>query len=69
MSDKYHFGDPCIHCGVAHDDVPPGPCKVRVLLDALIEMYHSACANATSTPSKAAFLKAREAIIAAGGTI
>lgn len=21
-----HFGDPCIHCGVAHDDVPSGPC-------------------------------------------
>lgn len=21
-----HFGDPCIHCGVAHDDVAPGPC-------------------------------------------
>lgn len=23
---QYHQGDPCIHCGVAHDDVPPGPC-------------------------------------------
>jgi hypothetical protein len=22
----HYFGDPCIHCGVAHDDVPPGPC-------------------------------------------
>lgn len=21
-----HFGDPCIHCGISHDDVPPGPC-------------------------------------------
>ena len=21
-----HYGDPCIHCGIAHDDVPPGPC-------------------------------------------
>jgi hypothetical protein len=21
-----HFGDPCIHCGIAHDDVPVGPC-------------------------------------------
>ena len=21
-----HFGDPCIHCGIPHDDVPPGPC-------------------------------------------
>jgi len=21
-----HFGDPCIHCGVPHDDVVPGPC-------------------------------------------
>lgn len=24
--DRDHFGDPCIHCGVAHDDVPSGPC-------------------------------------------
>lgn len=22
-----HFGDPCIHCGIAHDDVPVGPCQ------------------------------------------
>ena len=22
----HHFGDPCIHCGVPHDDVPVGPC-------------------------------------------
>jgi hypothetical protein len=21
-----HKGDPCIYCGIAHDDVPPGPC-------------------------------------------
>ena len=21
-----HFGDPCIHCGVPHDDVTPGQC-------------------------------------------
>lgn len=21
-----HYGDPCIHCSIAHDDVPPGPC-------------------------------------------
>lgn len=21
-----HFGDPCIHCGIAHDNVPVGPC-------------------------------------------
>ena len=21
-----HFGDPCVHCGIAHDDVPVGPC-------------------------------------------
>lgn len=31
-----HFGDPCIHCGIPHDDVPIGPCqgdraKARVL--------------------------------------
>ena len=25
-----HHGDPCKHCGVAHDDVPPGPCSGRV---------------------------------------
>lgn len=24
-----HFGDPCVHCGIAHDDAPPGPCKGR----------------------------------------
>lgn len=24
---KYHRGDPCVHCGVAHDDVPSGPCQ------------------------------------------
>lgn len=23
---KSHFGDPCIHCGVGHDDFEPGPC-------------------------------------------
>lgn len=22
-----HFGDPCIHCGIPHDDVPIGPCR------------------------------------------
>ena len=22
-----HYGDPCIRCGVGHDDVPPGPCR------------------------------------------
>jgi hypothetical protein len=22
-----HYGDPCIHCGIGHDDVPPGPCQ------------------------------------------
>ena len=21
-----HFGDPCIRCGIPHDDVPVGPC-------------------------------------------
>ena len=21
-----HFGDPCIHCGILHDEVAPGPC-------------------------------------------
>lgn len=23
---KTHFGDPCIHCAIPHDDVPIGPC-------------------------------------------
>jgi hypothetical protein len=23
----HHFGDPCVHCGIAHDDVPSGPCE------------------------------------------
>ena len=22
-----HFGDPCVHCGIPHDDVPVGPCQ------------------------------------------
>lgn len=22
-----HFGDPCIYCGIGHDDVPAGPCS------------------------------------------
>ena len=31
-----HFGDPCIHCGIPHDEVLPGPCmgdlrKVRAI--------------------------------------
>ena len=21
-----HFGDPCIHCSIPHDYMPPGPC-------------------------------------------
>lgn len=25
--DMYHFGDPCIHCGIAHDEVPKGNCN------------------------------------------
>lgn len=24
---KTHFGDPCIHCGIPHDDVPVGACR------------------------------------------
>jgi hypothetical protein len=28
-----HKGDPCVYCGVPHDDVPPGPCKARELVD------------------------------------
>lgn len=26
-----HFGDPCIHCGIPHDDVPRGPCTGKPL--------------------------------------
>ena len=22
-----HFGDPCIHCGIGHDDLTVGPCQ------------------------------------------
>lgn len=22
-----HFGDPCVHCGTPHNEVPVGPCK------------------------------------------
>lgn len=22
----HHFGDPCIHCNIPHDDVPAGSC-------------------------------------------
>lgn len=22
-----HFEDPCVHCGLAHDKVAPGPCQ------------------------------------------
>jgi hypothetical protein len=23
----HHFGDPCIHCSIPHDDVPVGSCE------------------------------------------
>lgn len=23
----HHYGDPCVHCAIPHDDVPPGPCE------------------------------------------
>ena len=26
MSALRHFRDPCVHCGLGHDDVAPGPC-------------------------------------------
>jgi len=26
MSALLHFEDPCVHCGIAHDDVLPGNC-------------------------------------------
>ena len=27
MKEVAHLGDPCKFCGMAHDDVSPGPCK------------------------------------------
>jgi hypothetical protein len=27
MMTLYHFGDPCVHCGIPHDEVPVGPCQ------------------------------------------
>jgi len=27
MKQMAHFGDPCIHCNIAHDDFPVGPCQ------------------------------------------
>jgi hypothetical protein len=27
MTTLYHFGDPCVHCGIPHDEVPVGPCQ------------------------------------------
>ncbi|OAF05424.1 hypothetical protein AYJ54_00525 [Bradyrhizobium centrolobii] len=27
MNIMTHFGNPCIHCDIAHDEVEPGPCK------------------------------------------
>lgn len=26
---NWHEGDPCMHCGIAHDEVTPGPCPAR----------------------------------------
>ena len=28
-AENAHQGDPCIHCGVTKDEVPPGPCMGR----------------------------------------
>lgn len=22
-----HYGDPCLHCAISHDEVQPGPCQ------------------------------------------
>lgn len=36
-----HTGDPCIHCGLAHDDVAPGPCpKTEGLAATTREIIH-----------------------------
>jgi hypothetical protein len=29
MTARAHFGDPCVKCGSAHDDVQPGACPGR----------------------------------------
>src|SRR3546814_8793265 len=34
-----HFGDPCIFCGVGHDDIEPGPCPAN---DGKIHVAHYA---------------------------
>jgi hypothetical protein len=26
-SEPTHIGDPCVHCDIAHDEVPVGPCS------------------------------------------
>lgn len=26
MTHQTHFGDPCVHCAIPHDDIPSGPC-------------------------------------------
>ena len=36
-AENAHQGDPCIHCGVPKDEVPPGPCMGRP--DVIIEAY------------------------------
>jgi hypothetical protein len=50
----------------ADDEVARVIAAAPDLVDALAEMYESACTNATSTPSKAAFIKARAALARAG---
>lgn len=41
MTARTHFGDPCIHCGFAHDDFPAGPCtgtgKPKPIAYAMVE--------------------------------
>jgi hypothetical protein len=27
MMDLHHYGDPCVHCGLPHDEIQPGPCQ------------------------------------------
>ena len=26
-NERTHFGDPCIHCGIPHDEIPAGQCS------------------------------------------
>ena len=40
-NNQYHMGDPCIHCGIAHVEVPSGPCEKNVgVMGIMREIYY-----------------------------